>query len=196
MPLAPGATSIAPGYLAIASAGVAPLSTASVRAISTLELAPLRAIEARAADADSAEDSEPFVSNNFELAQAAAGVITYVMQPVATASERKKCPSASYPFVEPLPRKMKSSSRSRPPVSRRLVSSSAALLENGWASFPSEPRRASSGLTAVSAGPEIFDVLPRFVKNFCELLENAGRLVKALSIPGAATFRSLNTGVV
>ena len=87
--------------------------------------------------------------------------------------------------------------RSSPPVSRRLVSSSERLLAKGLAGFAerfelSEQRSAARS----SAGPDIFAVWPRFVKNFVELLENAGRLVNALSIPGAAAFRSVNTGVV
>ena len=81
-------------------------------------------------------------------------------------------------------------------MSRRLESSSAALKANGLAALPSVARRPSSGCSDVSAGPETFDVAPRLLKNFVELLENAGRFVKALLIPGAATFRSVNTGVV
>ena len=86
--------------------------------------------------------------------------------------------------------------RSRPPVERRLESSSAALPANGLASPPSAPSWVSSGRIEAKAGPETLAVWPRLVKNLVELLENAGRLVNALLIPGAATFRSVKTGVV
>src|SRR6185312_16073120 len=61
---------------------------------------------------------------------------------------------------------------------------------------PSARSSPSSFLLATSAGPAFLDVAPRLVKNFSELLENLGRFVKAVLIPGAALFRFVNTGVV
>src|SRR6266576_443421 len=55
---------------------------------------------------------------------------------LATPSVRRKWPRESYPFAAPAPRKMKSSSRSIPPVFRRLVNSSERLPENGFAAKP------------------------------------------------------------
>ena len=37
---------------------------------------------------------------------------------------------------------------------------------------------------------------PLLLKNFAELAENAGSCVNAWLIPGAATFKSSNTGIV
>src|ERR1035437_10790146 len=91
---------------------------------------------------------------------------------------------------------MKSRMRSRPPVFFRLESSDAKFDENGPAATPSVFRRLSSCLVHTSAGAERLEVLPRLSKKVVELFENAGRLVNALSMPGAATPRLLNTGVV
>ena len=111
-------------------------------------------------------------------------------------SARRKWPSESYPLRLPPPRKTKSRKRSSPPVSRRLVSSSERLPANGLAELPSVCTLPSSGWVEAIAGPEVRAVRPRLVKNAVELFANAGRLVKALLIPGAATARSVNTGVV
>ena len=91
---------------------------------------------------------------------------------------------------------MKSMIRSMPPVSRRLPSSSARLVANGLPALPSDCSRVSSGSVAASAGAVSFEVAPRFLKNFIELVENDGMCVKVLLIPLAACFSSVATGVV
>src|SRR6266550_3244134 len=121
-----------PGYFASAWAGVAPFSTASVRAISTLVWRGIaRVLAADAAVPASLED----LLNSFEFA----------------------------------PRKMKSSSRSSPPVERRLPNRSAALVENGLAAAPRSRRRPSNGCSDASAGPDAFAVAPRLLKYEDEL---------------------------
>ena len=109
-------------------------------------------------------------------------------------SARRKWPSESYPLRPPPPRKIRSRKRSSPPVLRRLVNSSERLPANGLAALPSFCSWASSGWVDAIAGPEVRAVRPRLVKNVVELFANAGRFVKASLIPGAAAWRSVNTG--
>ena len=84
-------TVVAPGYFAVASAGVAPLSTASVRAITTLVPLGGRAEAAVAAEPELLGE----VLKSFALAHAEAVVTAYVRHAVPTTSERRKWPSAS-----------------------------------------------------------------------------------------------------
>src|SRR5271154_1062854 len=89
---------VEPGYCAIAWAGVAPLITASVLAITRLvvlgAMAAVPALDSLAAAPSAPAGEAPVVLNNFAL-QPEAGLIAYLMQALPTVSVRRKCPSAS-----------------------------------------------------------------------------------------------------
>ena len=88
-----------------------------------------------------------------------------------------------------MPRKMKSSRRSSPPVSRRLVNSDAKLVENGFAAFPNCSSCFSSGWVATSAGPDTFARAPRSLVNSSLLLREARDFLERVVDPGRRLFQ-------